>query len=262
MDVVRSMNEIEQPSYYAVIPANVRYDSRLKPNEKLLYGEITSLSNKTGLCFASNRYFAELYEVEIETVSRWIKHLKELEYIETDILYFENTNQVNKRIIKIDGVPIVKKINTYCLNNQEGIDKKIKYNNTSINNNNLNEFKLYNNWNQNLKCECVSKSTNQVCERRSTYSINGKNYCNQHSKSIIKEFLDITRFQKPTLEEVTEYCIERNNDVNPQSFIDYYESNGWKVGQNPMKDWKAAVRTWENNEKKRNKNKFTSFNDV
>lgn len=53
------------------------------------------------------------------------------------------------------------------------------------------------------------------------------------------------RFVKPTLEEVEDYCKERNNNIDAQRFINYYESNGWKVGKNPMKDWKAAVRTWE-----------------
>jgi len=55
------------------------------------------------------------------------------------------------------------------------------------------------------------------------------------------------RFTKPTLEEVRAYCQERKNCVNAEKFVDYYESNGWKVGKNPMKDWKAAVRTWEKN---------------
>ena len=55
------------------------------------------------------------------------------------------------------------------------------------------------------------------------------------------------KFKKPTLEEVEEYCKERNNNINPEHFIDYYESNGWKVGKNPMKDFKAAIRTWERN---------------
>lgn len=53
------------------------------------------------------------------------------------------------------------------------------------------------------------------------------------------------RFIKPTLEDVQEYCQQRNNNINPEHFIDYYEANGWKVGKNPMKDWKAAIRTWE-----------------
>lgn len=55
------------------------------------------------------------------------------------------------------------------------------------------------------------------------------------------------RFTKPTLEEVQAYCIERGNGVDAQHFIDYYEAKGWIVGKSPMKDWKAAVRTWERN---------------
>lgn len=53
------------------------------------------------------------------------------------------------------------------------------------------------------------------------------------------------KFKKPLLEEVQQYCNERNNNINAEQFIDYYEANGWKVGKNPMKDWKAAIRTWE-----------------
>ncbi len=53
------------------------------------------------------------------------------------------------------------------------------------------------------------------------------------------------RFQPPTLAEVRDYCRERGNNVDASRFIDYYSSNGWKVGRNPMKDWRAAVRTWE-----------------
>lgn len=55
------------------------------------------------------------------------------------------------------------------------------------------------------------------------------------------------RFVKPTLEEVKAYCAERGNSVDAEHFYDYYEANGWKVGKNPMKDWKASVRTWERN---------------
>ena len=55
------------------------------------------------------------------------------------------------------------------------------------------------------------------------------------------------RFVKPALEEVKVYCQERKNQVDPQGWLDYYESNGWKVGRNAMRDWKAAVRTWERN---------------
>lgn len=54
-----------------------------------------------------------------------------------------------------------------------------------------------------------------------------------------------TRFSPPTVEEVEAYCKERGNNVSAQRFVDFYASKGWKVGQNPMKDWKACVRTWE-----------------
>ena len=55
------------------------------------------------------------------------------------------------------------------------------------------------------------------------------------------------RFAAPTLDQVSEYCLERKNQVQPQAFIDFYASKGWVVGRSPMKDWKAAVRTWEKN---------------
>lgn len=67
-------------------------------------------------------------------------------------------------------------------------------------------------------------------------------------------------FTPPTVEEVKAYCQERNNNVNPQSFVDFYQSKGWKVGNTSMKDWKACVRTWEQREKKEKpQNKFNNF---
>jgi len=66
------------------------------------------------------------------------------------------------------------------------------------------------------------------------------------------------KFIKPTLEEVELYCKERNNNIDAQSFIDFYESKGWKVGNSAMKDWKACVRTWENNKKKNQQEKKLS----
>lgn len=61
-------------------------------------------------------------------------------------------------------------------------------------------------------------------------------------------------FTVPTVNEVEIYCKERNNNIDAQSFIDFYESKGWLVGKTPMKDWKAAIRTWENNNKKQTDN--------
>ena len=70
------------------------------------------------------------------------------------------------------------------------------------------------------------------------------------------------RFEKPTLSEIKQYCTERNNNVNAEQFYDYYESNGWKVGKNSMKDWKAAVRTWERSEYRKSTVKKNSKEDA
>ena len=74
---------------------------------------------------------------------------------------------------------------------------------------------------------------------------------NKEKEGNEKEAINIVplkRFVPPTEDEVALYCLERRNHVNAQKFVDYYSSNGWKVGRNPMKDWKAAVRTWEKSE--------------
>jgi len=110
----------EKPNYYAIIPANVRYSS-LKPNAKLLYGEITALSNKLGFCFASNTYFADLYGVSKNTISSWISDLKKAGFISVELIKDSN-KQITKRCIGI-----TKKMDT-------PIHEKMEYNNTSINN--------------------------------------------------------------------------------------------------------------------------------
>lgn len=69
----------------------------------------------------------------------------------------------------------------------------------------------------------------------------------------INDTISVKRFVKPNVEEIEHYCKERNNSVDAQQFFDYYESKGWKIGKSPMKDWKAAVRTWERNNFNNNK---------
>lgn len=72
-----------------------------------------------------------------------------------------------------------------------------------------------------------------------------KTYTNTESVKAVKP--PRTRFIPPSVEEVRTYCMERGNSVDPKRFVDYYTSNGWMAGRNKMRDWKAAVRTWENN---------------
>lgn len=68
-----------------------------------------------------------------------------------------------------------------------------------------------------------------------------------------------TRFIKPTLEQIKDYCKERNNNIDAEYFYDYYERNGWKVSKNPMKDWRACIRTWERNNFNRTPQKAKSI---
>ena len=135
------MNEENKSNYYAIIPATVRYSKELKANEKLLYGEITSLSNKNGYCYAQNRYFANLYNVSIETVSRWLSHLQKLGFIQVIVQRNEN-KEVIARYIYIVDLPYCQKNQYPSLQKcQEGIDENVKDN---IINNNINEDDLFN----------------------------------------------------------------------------------------------------------------------
>ena len=120
----------EKPNYYAIIPADVRYDKSLKDKAKLLYGEITALSNKDGYCYANNKYFADLYQVNIRTIKDLIKSLIDRGYIKSVIVYKDNSKEVMQRKLYL-----VKK---FSLPGEEiftrGGEEIFTENNTSINN--------------------------------------------------------------------------------------------------------------------------------
>lgn len=116
---------MENPNFYAIIPASVRY-ADITPNAKLLYGEITALCNKTGCCYATNEYFAKLYGVSKISISKWVKELTENGFIESEMNYKEGTKEILNRYIRIVYDPIKEKFNT-------PIKEKFKDNNTSNN---------------------------------------------------------------------------------------------------------------------------------
>ena len=88
-------------SYYAVIPATVRYDNNVVPNAKLLYGEITALCNEKGYCWATNDYFGRLYSVSKRTISTWIKSLCDAGYISTEFILDNESQKVKVRCLKV-----------------------------------------------------------------------------------------------------------------------------------------------------------------
>ena len=133
-----------QPAYYAILPANVRYDKNLKPMEKIMFAEITALANKDGYCSASNSYFAKLYEKSNETISRWISNLEKQGYVKV-VIDTKKGNQ--RRIYPIDKKinTIDEKINTLLTEKSRPIDENVKQNNINTilqedNNKNINIY--------------------------------------------------------------------------------------------------------------------------
>ena len=119
---------MDKPSYYAILTADVRYDKTLKPLARLLFAEITALCNKEGYCWASNQYFADLYEVDKTTVSGWIGQLKTRGYLTVQLEYKEGSKQILNRYMKINGEGIDEIINTPLQKDVDPIDQKTKVN--------------------------------------------------------------------------------------------------------------------------------------
>lgn len=161
--------EEQQKSYYAIIPANVRYDKDLAPNAKLLYGEITALCNEKGYCWASNQYFAELYGVSVLSVKRWVNSLVNKGYVYRTLTYKPNSKEVDKRIlsiysgIKIDTTSVQKCYDPSIKNDTSSSIKNDTDNNTSINNtfNNTNIYKE-----KNIKKESVNSVIAEYTENK------------------------------------------------------------------------------------------------
>ena len=128
------MEESVQRSYYAVLPANVRYDKNITPNAKLLYAEITALCNDKGYCWAGNAYFAELYRVTKTSISNWISSLQKNGYIDVQLIYKENSKEIQSRHISIaNNIPIQNNLNTCTKDFVEGIQKNFTDNTQIIN---------------------------------------------------------------------------------------------------------------------------------
>lgn len=114
--------------------------------------------------------------------------------------------------------------------NERLMNEMIKRNNKS-NNLSANALKR---WNKQKECKsnAIASSLNMPIENENEIYINKEK---------------VSKFKKPSLEEVRQYCAERNKGVDAERWFNYYESNGWQIGKNKMKNWKAAVHTWEKN---------------
>ncbi|RIN13522.1 helix-turn-helix domain-containing protein [Staphylococcus warneri] len=188
----------DQPSYYSIITANVRYDNRLTDSEKLLFAEITSLSNKYGYCTASNNYFAKLYQVVKETISRRISKLQSLGYLKVELV--KQGNEVKQRKIypmTQSSSPIDVKINTPIDNSvNTPIDAKVKENNTRFNNTSINRdrddvtnsFKYISNnleiIQSPLKAQQLEETINDFKDNKLDIVTVATDYCKENNKGI------------------------------------------------------------------------------
>ncbi|QIS83127.1 helix-turn-helix domain-containing protein [Enterococcus faecium] len=212
---------MDHRSYYAIIPANVRYDDSLIPSAKLLYGEITALCNEKGYCWASNEYFADLYGVNKETISRWVSDLIKFGYLNREIIYKEGTNQIINRYLRINQYPIDEKRNT-------PIDEKVKDNNTSINN-------TFNNTKEYIRELPPSKKSKAKPVRHKYGEYKNVLLSDEQMEKLKTEF---PNDYQERIERLSEYC----------------ESSG-----KTYKNYLATIRSWARKEKSEPKNASSGY---
>ena len=219
-------NNKDKKNYYAIIPANVRYDKRLSPLTRLIYGEITALSNEKGYCFATNAYFANLYSMSNVSISRCISELKEHNYIR--VVYDIKEKNVDKRKIyinnlenkKLENKELNKKLENEELKNNEEItnNKEININiqeykeNESINKNNntnknddafsLAKIKLVNRIKLNDDTDLSNniKEYNQNCLDGIKEKVKDNNIINNKNNNIINSNFLLSEFDSFVLE--------------------------------------------------------------
>lgn len=139
------------PSYYAILPSDVRYDSSISSSEKLLYAELTALCSKHGYCWASNSYFSELYSVNKNTVSSWVSSLVKRGYIHIDV---DRSKGNLRKVYLKKHIGIPKKINTYtekAVHNNKKNNKK----NNNTNKDAIASDEIMNLWNKTFKNSSV-----------------------------------------------------------------------------------------------------------
>lgn len=109
-------------------------------------------------------------------------------------------------------------------------------------------------------CNGMSRKSNGDISASASASASASEFEEKKDKTKREESKSKSAFAPPTLLEVSQYCLERDNTVDPEKWLSHYTANGWKVGRNPMKDWRAAIRTWENGDKDKNLSYTDQFN--
>ena len=210
----------EKKSYYAIIPANVRYDADLTPNAKLLYGEITALCNEKGYCWATNDYFAKLYNVSKISISNWISALVKKGYIYSEIVYKEGTKEILNRYLKLLDYPIKEIFNTPI---KENFKENITDNNNTKNN--------------------TSKK-----ERKTSYDEILSGITDAELKALYLDYIKMRKLIKaPMTDRALQMLIKKVNDLEPNNIenqkqlLEMAIMNNWKSVYPLKKEVKSDV---------------------
>lgn len=163
------MDEQERPGYYAVIPADVRYDDSIPANAKLLYGEISALVGAGGFCYASNQYFADIYGMTEVSISRLFAKLEKAGYIRREAERDKEGHIIRRKIYLAVSVPeehaLYPSDATHLTKKLTGVNKKVKETNSNISSKDIDKEKENKKEKESGKAErCVRLENEQLLE--------------------------------------------------------------------------------------------------
>ncbi len=257
---------MKYPTYQINIPAAVRFDKRLPANAKLLYGEIKALCDQQGYCWANNHYFADLYSVKKETISLWLKQLRERGLVQVHI----NEKQGNQRQIFLQNLPlgVYDKSEEVQGQNVRGLTD-LSPPSSEFTQPKGASLLIENIIDYNYRIHSDPLTNLSVDESRGKGTGGHSNISKPGNPTVEKEIAEKTspqvapsppprkeepvrKFIKPSVSDVEGYMKDQEELCQDSltargqalRFVNYYEANGWKVGRNPMQDWQAAANNW------------------
>ena len=249
---------MKKPTYHTNLPPQVRFDEKISPNAKLLYGEVKALCDQQGYCWASNYYLATLYGVQAKVVSRWIHQLRQQEYIRIEV------TQGNQRKIFVQG-DLLKRDSPPPVSG-DGISSKVA---GDLSNGRAGQPSLlidkYIDYNDRIHSASTPESSTKkkMAEEERSSGLTAVEEFLPPNPPVAAAPPSWTRlppaqksapppFVKPSVKEAENYMLGQEelcpNALTARAqalrFVNYYESNGWKVGRNAMQDWQAAANNW------------------
>ena len=223
----------ETGGMFFVIPSIVMLDEELPLSAKVLYGAIAWKCGKHAYTWATNRELGEPIDLSAKRVSALLSLLERQGHVETVLEYIDGTREILRRYI----YPIMKSArdmtrDTPHLENEDTPPHVRAHPSSGAG--------IPPPENEEVICNIKKDKEDPP-------------YSPPAGDSVPADKPRRSRFVPPDVEQVRAYCRERGNGIDPETFVDYYASKGWMVGRSPMKDWRAAVRTWEQRRSSREK---------